>query len=169
MTEQDTVGANEGEMGSTQGAERRGGVVREGLSKAVRLDPGLEGQWVFARHDEGRGQVWGRGSCLPLPLFWCRGLAVLSRIQNVATPWRVSSSPTYLGRVGVASGFSQLPRKSPLQETEGPLQEDDSSLLECTVFRAGSGLVRDLPGVSLWGLRDESASPPGAPSKPSPA
>lgn len=53
MTEQDTVGANEGEMGSTQGAERRGGVVREGLSKAVRLDPGLEGQWVFARHDEG--------------------------------------------------------------------------------------------------------------------
>lgn len=69
--------------------------------------------------------------------------------------------------MGVASGFSQLPRKCPLQEMEGPLQEDDSSLLESTVFRAGSGPVRDLPGVAAGAsemnqtaLREFLESPP---------
>lgn len=41
MTEWDPMGANEGVISSAQGAVRWGGLVREGFSKEVCLDPGL--------------------------------------------------------------------------------------------------------------------------------
>lgn len=68
----------------------------------------------------------------------------------------------------VMSGFSQLPRKSSLHKMKGLLLEDDSGLLEHTVFRVGSDPGRDLPSVGHRGLRDESDDPPGSPIKPSP-
>lgn len=37
-----------------------------------------------------------------------------------ATPLKLSYSPRFLGHLDVASGFSQIPRQSPLQEKKGP-------------------------------------------------
>ena len=77
-----------------------------------------------------------------------------------ATPLKLSTGPRCLGHLEVASGFSQLPRKSALQETMGPLLEDDS------VCRLRPR--RDLPSVGGWGLSDESDGSSRPPGKLSP-
>lgn len=84
-----------------------------------------------------------------------------------ATPLKFSS-PRCLGCLNMAFGFFQLHGKSSLQEKKGPLLEDDSGLLEHSVFRVGSDPGRDLPSVGRWGLRDESDGPSGIPIKISP-
>ena len=62
--------------------------------------------------------------------------------------------------LGVVSGFPQLPRKSSLHKVKGLLLEDDSGVLEHTVFRVGPAGGRDLPCARCWGLRDESGGLP---------
>lgn len=60
------------------------------------------------------------------------------------------------GHLDVVPGFPQLPRKSSFHKVKGLLLEDDSGLLEHTVFRVGPVGGRDLPCAGCWGLRDES-------------
>ena len=60
------------------------------------------------------------------------------------------------GHLDVVSGFPQLPRKSSFHKVKRLLLEDDSGLLEHTVFRVGPAGGRDLPRARCRGLRDES-------------
>lgn len=88
-----------------------------------------------------------------------------------ATHPKLSSFPRCLGLLGMTSGFSWLPRKSSFWETGSSLwglpslQEDDSNLLEHTVFGVGSGPGRDVLAagageMNQLALQELPASPP---------
>lgn len=114
-----------------------GGVVRAGSSEGVRLDPALKDRWVSARQGEGWAELGCRALRKPLPLSWCKGLAVPSLIQNAGPPLRLSSSPGYLGCLGV------LPETQEVLPSGGggAPPGEDSSLLGPSEGRPCCGLL----------------------------
>lgn len=81
-------------------------------------------------------------------------------------PLKLSYSPRCLGHLDVASGFSQIPMKSSLQEKKTP-REDDSGLLEqsCSEWawtQGGTSPVLDARALemNLMALQELPSSPP---------